>query len=122
MSALTSSQVEQMVIQSNQQNPIEIVGYLVGKMPDSVGLLSRIERFNKKMAQNPQNRLPAFSKDESKAKSIDKTTLRHPSELKQEYPGKLVKQSQLSAEIGQRDLSPKKSVQLDKVKQRSFVN
>ena len=44
-----------MVIQSNQQNPIEIVSFLVGKTPDSIGLLTRIERFNKKMVSQVQN-------------------------------------------------------------------
>jgi hypothetical protein len=50
VSALTSTQVEQMVIQSNQQNPIEIVSYIVGKTPESGGLLTRIERIGRKMA------------------------------------------------------------------------
>ena len=37
-----------MVIQSNQQNPIEIVGYLVGKRPENGGLLTRIEKYGAK--------------------------------------------------------------------------
>ena len=76
-----------MVIQSNQQNPIEIVGYLVGKTPDSVGLLSRIERFNKKMIQNPQSILPSFNlnKEETKSKpiSLDKSAFKHPDSYKE---------------------------------------
>jgi len=37
-----------MVIQSNQQNPIEIVSYLVGKKSENGGLLTRIERYGQK--------------------------------------------------------------------------
>jgi len=52
VSALSSTQVEQMVIQSNQQNPIEIVSYLVGKKAENGGLLTRIERYGQKALAN----------------------------------------------------------------------
>jgi hypothetical protein len=53
VSALSSTQVEQMVIQSNQQNPIDIVNFLVGKQPANGGLLTRIERYGLKLVAQP---------------------------------------------------------------------
>ena len=101
------------------------MGYLVGKTPDSVGLLSRIERFNKKMIQNPQSILPSFNlnKEETKSKpiSLDKSAFKHPDSYK-ESPMKAISAGLAASQLDRGDMSPLKNTSIDKVKHRSVVN